>query len=157
MEGGILVMGAGNPLMRDDGAGVLAVRALMAEPWPGRVEFEDAGTFTQDLFHLLDRYAAVLILDVARFGGAPGEVRVLGGEDILAGSGPGVSLHELDLAESLRLARELGELPRLRLVVMEPRDVGYGLEPTPEVRAALPRMIEAARDELRLLLDGVQS
>ncbi|MDY0307312.1 MAG: hydrogenase maturation protease [Desulfovibrionaceae bacterium] len=157
MEGEILVMGAGNPLMRDDGAGVLAVRALMAEPWPKRVEFEDAATFTQDLFHQLDRYVAVLILDVARFGGAPGEVRVLGGEDVLAGSGPGVSLHELDLAESLRLARELGELPRLRLVVMEPRDVGYGLEPTAEIRAALPRMIQAARDELRLLLDGVQS
>ncbi|MCM0755803.1 hydrogenase maturation protease [Desulfovibrio aminophilus] len=156
MDGGILVMGAGNPLMRDDGAGVLAVRALMAESWPEGVEFEDAGTFTQDFFHLLDRYSGVLILDVARFGGAPGEVRVLDGKDILAGSGPRVSLHELDLAESLRLARELGAPPRLRLVVMEPGDTGFGLEPTPEIRAALPRMIEAARGELRRLLDAGQ-
>jgi hydrogenase maturation protease len=155
VAGRILVLGVGNPLLRDEGVGVLAVQALMAEDWPPEVDFLDAGTLTQDLFHLQEGYAAFLILDVARFGGRPGEVRVLDAGDLPAPRGPAASLHELDLLESLRLAQELGSRPRVRLVVMEPGDCeDYGLELTPEARAGMPGMLAAARAEIAELLRG---
>jgi hydrogenase maturation protease len=155
---GILVLGVGNPLLRDEGVGVLAVQALMAEDWPEGVEFLDAGTLTQDLFHLQEGYSAFLILDVARFGGRAGEVRVLDAEDLPGPQGPAASLHELDLLESLRLARELGSSPRVRLVLMEPGDCeSYGLELTPEARAGMPGMLAAARAEIAALLRADQA
>lgn len=153
MAGRILVLGVGNPLLRDEGVGVLAVQALMAEVWPPEVEFWDAGTLTQDLFHLQEGYSAFLILDVARFNGRAGEVRVLDVKDLPGPQGPAASLHELDLLESLRLARELGSSPRVRLVLMEPGDCeSYGLELTPEARAGMPGMLAAARAEIAALL-----
>lgn len=158
MAGRILVLGVGNPLLRDEGVGVLAVQALMAEDWPPEVEFRDAGTLTQDLFHLQEGYSAFLILDVARFGGRPGEVRVLDAADLPGPQGPAASLHELDLLESLRLARELGSSPQVRLVLMEPGDCEhYGLELTPEARAGMPGMLAAARAEIAALLRADQA
>lgn len=157
MAGRILVLGVGNPLMRDDGVGVLAVQALMAEDWPPEVEFQDAGTLTQDLFHIQEGCSAFLILDVARFGGRPGEVRELDAGDLPGPQSPAASLHELDLLESLRLARELGACPKVRLVVMEPGDCGsYGLELTPEARAGMPGMLAAARAAIAALLAADQ-
>lgn len=152
MTGRILVLGVGNELLRDEGLGVRAVRILERENWPDNVEFLEGATFTQDLFHLLQDYAALLVLDVACFGGRPGEVRVLGEEDLTEGEGPRCSLHELDLKESLRLADELGTRPHLRLVVMEPGDCAHwGQELTGAVRAGLPGYLEAARREIRRL------
>lgn len=154
MSGRILVLGVGNELMRDDGVGLRALRALEREDWPDNVEFLEGATFTQDLFHLLGDYKALLVLDVACFGGRPGEIRVLDEGDLTEGEGPRCSLHELDLKESLRLADELGTRPHLRLVVMEPGNCAdWGQNLTGEVEAALPGYLATARREILRLAE----
>ncbi len=147
-------MGAGNVLLSDEGAGVHALRILMREPWPEAVAFLEAGTFTQDLISLLDGSQGLLVLDVARFGGRPGEVRAFGPDEVcaaaLASKG---SLHQLGLADSLLLARALGQDPWFRLLAVEPLDcftAGEAL--TGPVRLAMPRLLEAARHLMREFL-----
>nr|MDO8076365.1 hydrogenase maturation protease [Candidatus Freyarchaeota archaeon] len=54
------------------------------------------------------------------------------------------SLHEMDLLSVLRIGKELGKLPpELVLIGVEPKNYQeYTMELSPEVRAAIPRVIE---------------
>lgn len=65
MKNPVLVLGIGNPLFTDDGAGIYAVR-LAKSRWMGEgVDFCEAEVGGFDLLHHLLGYEAVLIVDVA--------------------------------------------------------------------------------------------
>jgi hydrogenase maturation protease len=83
---------------------------------------------------------ALIVMDAANFGGAPGEVRVFDEEAMDAQLGAAkTSAHELVLADLIGAARLSGSRPERRaLVGIAPASVGWGLEPTPEVAASIP-------------------
>lgn len=65
MKNSVLILGIGNPLFTDDGAGIYAVRLAKAR-WTGEgVDFQEAEVGGFDLLHHLLGYEAVLIVDVA--------------------------------------------------------------------------------------------
>ncbi|MBD3160728.1 MAG: hydrogenase maturation protease [Candidatus Eisenbacteria bacterium] len=63
---GTLVLGVGNPLRRDDGAGVRAVARLLKLPLPEGVTVLDGGTGGVDLLDRMRPYARVILLDALR-------------------------------------------------------------------------------------------
>ena len=74
----VLVLGIGNELLGDDGAGVVAARSLAASPMPG-VEVLDGGTLGLMLMPYIAGRQAVLVLDaVSGIHGIPGEIVVIG-------------------------------------------------------------------------------
>jgi len=140
-----LVLGVGNTLLTDEGAGVHAMRHLRGlRHWPDDVEFVDAGTLS---FTLADAIAAadnLLILDAAKLDAAPGFVRAYSGDafDEFLKSGKR-SVHEVGFADLMDIARLQECLPGNRaLVGIQPGSLGWGDAPGPAVTAALP---EAAR------------
>lgn len=146
----VLVLGLGNRLLSDDAAGSLAVAALAASPHAVRARLRDGGTIGLGLLPEIEATSALIAVDAALFGAEPGTVRVFEGAsmDALLGS-PKRSAHEVALADLVGAAALSGCLPARRaLVAVEPSSLALGLEPTPAVAAAIPRLCDAVQDLL---------
>jgi hydrogenase maturation protease len=151
------VIGLGNPLMGDDGAGIAVLDLLRGAPLPAGAALLDAGTPGPGLLHLLEGLDAAVLVDAADFGGAPGEVRAFDpGEVRRAGPAPpGLSLHEGDLLGVLALAARLGQAPaRIRICAVQPARVAPDPALSPVVADALPALAEAVRLALRHVAGG---
>jgi len=149
VERPVLVLGVGNALLGDDGAGLLLLAELQrdAGEWSGQVEFLDGGT--QGLA-LLDRIAsrpALLVLDAVALGAEPGTVHVLRGWK-QAGQRASTA-HESNVAELLQTSALLGECPaQVTVIGIEPAQLTTGIGVSAAVSKAIPEAVEAARQEL---------
>lgn len=154
----LLVMGVGNLLLSDDGLGVWAVQELEKEEWPENVVFLDGGTFTQDIYHLFEGYEELLVLDVVHAGGAPGTIYRLTEDDLIQNENQRLSLHDIDLIDSLKMAELIGRRPKMRVLGMEPTDfTTWSMELTPTIKAALPKYVEIARQDVKEILERLGS
>lgn len=149
-----IVLGIGNVLLSDDGAGVRVAEALR-ERVAGRPDLHllDGGTLSFLLLEYLSGARDLIVIDAAEIGAAPGEVRVFEGESMdvfLADTARQRSVHEVGLLDLLTMARLRDELPEKRaLICIQAAEVRWGLELTPAVGAAVP----AAANEAERLLD----
>jgi hydrogenase maturation protease len=146
-----LVLGIGNVLLTDDGAGVHAARQL-ADRLAGRedVQVLDGGTLSFTLAPLIAYATRLIVLDATELGSTPGTVRSFVGvemDELLRR--PRLTVHEIGLRDVLEISALAGELPRERaLVGIQPAFLTWGVEPTPVVAAALA---VAAQTALELL------
>jgi hydrogenase maturation protease len=150
----VLVIGLGNDLRADDGAGVAVARRLRQGPLPDEVEVrEEQG----EPIGLLDRWPgrdAVLIVDTMRSGAPPGTIRRL---DVTRRPLPRAaretgSTHAIALGEAIELARALDRLPpRVVVHAVEGRRFHIGRELSAEVRAVIPALAAAVLRDARAL------
>ncbi|UCF09304.1 MAG: hydrogenase maturation protease [Candidatus Bipolaricaulota bacterium] len=141
----IAVVGVGNELMRDDGVGVHALRRLSLTELPANVELIDGGTSPEAAFLVRD-HRRIIVIDAARGGGVPGTVYRFAPEEIARGSGC-ASCHDAGIVTELRsLAAE--DPPEIVIVGVEPADVSWGLELSPEVEHAMDDVVAAVRHEI---------
>jgi hydrogenase maturation protease len=125
-----LVLGLGNPLMGDDGLGLVALQSLREE-WelPETIDLVDGGTWGMNLLPLIEDARELLLLDAIRHGAAPGTLVVLGRAGLPRYFAHKISPHQIDLKEVLGLAELRGRLPaRASAVGLEPERVELGLE-----------------------------
>ena len=143
----ILILGLGNVLMWDDGAGVHALRDF-APPGSRSAVLLDGGTLGLTLLPEVESCSALIVFDAAVIGAAPGEVRSFVGAEMDAQlSGRKTSVHEVALVDLLGAAELLGAKPERRaLIGVQPERIDWGLEPTAKIAAALPAMRVAARE-----------
>lgn len=146
----ILILGIGNILLRDEGVGVRVVEAMQGLDLPEGVELVDAGTAGADLVDIMADRRKVIVVDAIEAQGAPGTILRLNGEDLLPEPGGLLSLHQLGLVESLFMAKQLGCAPGEVIVFgIQPGQIRAGLELSPEVASAVPKVIEAVLAEIR--------
>jgi hydrogenase maturation protease len=125
---GILVAGVGNIFNGDDAFGVEVAQRLLRCVMPDGVKVVDFGIRARDLaYALLDGYDAVVLIDTAARGEAPGTVSVIKVEPAqdAAAKDAAVSPHALDPAAALEFVHALGnEAPPVFLVACEPLSFG---------------------------------
>lgn len=146
--GRVVVLGIGNSLLSDDGAGVHAIRCLREAVPDAAIEWVDAGTLNFTLLPYLDHARALVVIDAAELGAPPGTVRVYQGEEMdrMVGAGRRNSVHEAGLADLLAMARLNESLPEHRaLITVQPQRIDWGETLSPPVAAALPAICEQAR------------
>lgn len=151
----LLVLGVGNLLLTDEGVGVHAVQDLAKEAeWDQlRVNFLDGATFTQDIFYIFQEYDKVLVLDAVRGGQEPGTIYRFTESNLRDNREQSLSLHDIDLLDSLRMAELLGNKPELSVLGIEPLNISeWSMEMTDVLQARYPKFLEAARREIRTLL-----
>lgn len=161
-NGPLVVLGIGNTLLRDDGVGVHVVRELERRAargdalLPPHTQLVDGGTLGLDLLSLIAGARAVLLLDAAFLGGAPGDVTVLRGDALVGRPGGSRAVLPAGILDLLAAARVADLLPRaVSMVGVEPCEVAAGLDLTAEVEAALPATVAGVIDELwRLNLEA---
>ena len=150
----LLVLGVGNILLMDEGVGVYAVQELGKEDWPEHVDFVDGGTFTQDIFYLFEKYDHVLVLDAVRGGQEPGTIYRLKENDLIENKDQSLSLHDIDLLDSLNMAELLGKRPTLTVIGIEPERVDWEMKLTPTLKKAFPEFLEVIRQEIYNILNS---
>ncbi len=138
-----LVLGIGNTLLQDEGAGIHAIR-MLAQHTAGRddIELMDGGTLSFTLAGAIEDAEQLIVIDAAQLGGEPGTTQIFEGEqmDAFVGASRKRSVHEVSLIDLLMIARLADHLPpRRALIGIQPRDLDWGEAPSPAVAAALPQ------------------
>jgi hydrogenase maturation protease len=147
---GTLVLGIGNPLMGDDGAGCRAAELLAGRDLPRGVRVEQIGLPGWGLPNWLAGWGRVMLIDAVHMGDRPGTWRRFSPAEVrLIAGGETLSLHEPGLAGGLELTNALDLLPD-EIVI-------YGIQPeacqasqglSPAVRSALPGLIDTICAEI---------
>lgn len=143
-----LVLGIGNTLLQDEGAGIHVIR-MLARQAAGRddIELMDGGTLSFTLAGAIEDADQLIVIDAAQLGDAPGATRVFEGEhmDTFVGSNRKRSVHEVSLVDLLMIARLADHLPERRaLIGIQPQHIDWGEHPSPAVAAALPQACSQA-------------
>jgi len=142
------VFAVGNGLMTDDGIGEAVLTALDRAPHPN-VRLVNAGSDPLRVLQELDDCDRALVVDAAEMDLEPGAVRMFEADDTnvnvrLCGD----TSHGIDLAAVVVMARKLGLSHKIRFMAVQAAsfDAGPGL--SPEIEAALPAIMESARQAL---------
>ncbi len=127
----VLIAGIGNIFLGDDAFGVEVAQRLATHALPEGVHVVDFGIRGLDLTYTLldDHYDAVVLVDAAQRGGAPGTLYVIEpseGDAVepvpLDPSEALIDTHNMDPAKVLRLVRALGgHLQHILLLGCEPQ------------------------------------
>jgi len=134
----VVVIGVGNPMRRDDGAGIATVERARPR-LPSGVEVMTLGGEATGLLEAWTGAGLAVVVDAVRWDRPPagGVTRIDATADpeALSGWGGGTSSHGLGVAEAIALGRALDRLPRrlvLLLVTLTEEGHGAGLSPTAE-------------------------
>ncbi|MCP5090233.1 MAG: hydrogenase maturation protease [Gammaproteobacteria bacterium] len=148
----IAVVGIGNSLLTDDGAGIHTLERFAEGNTNDDVFCLDGGTVGLALLDRLSDLEGLVALDAMRLGKAPGAVTVLQGEAMDAHlRNQHGSVHEVGLSDLMDALRLRGDLPDNRaLIGIEPEDMDWGTQPTPAVAAALPKAAACAHELVRV-------
>lgn len=153
----LLVLGIGNPLLQDDGVGLVLLEELAARAGDSeeRVEFVDGGTQGLALLGRIEGRQGLVVLDAVARGADPGTIHVFAGDETLRlGTQTGATVHESGASALLATAALLGILPpRVVVVGVEPREVRTEIGLSSPVAEAVPAAVRRARQTMLELLD----
>jgi hydrogenase maturation protease len=102
-----LVLGMGNPILSDDGFGLVVAERLSALPLPDGVEVMKSEVAGLRLLDLMRDFDKVIIIDALKSNRTPGDVVRFEGKDFRGGHRYG-SAHSIGLATALELGEKLG-------------------------------------------------
>lgn len=147
----ILVVGCGNVLFKDDGFGPATIdeieKNLEERPLPSNVMTIDAGTSAPHYIFSLPNplWKKIVILDIADFGGKPGDIKILSKDEVPQG--------KYQDPHSVSVADPLDELQEVEIVIIacQPEKVSspfveYGLSDS--VLKAIPEAIDIVYEEV---------
>jgi len=165
---GVLVLGVGNILCRDEGVGARIAQKLQEMTLPSNIEVMDGGTAGLDvLLSAIEgvdstgspRVDKLVVIDALRAGREPGTIYKahLNIEEkdritqIFSDEGRSkISLHQVGLFEAIGIAEKLGCAPREIVIIgVEPGEIDYGLELTEQIERKLPEIIEKVLEEIK--------
>lgn len=156
-----LVVGLGNPILTDDGVGVLVAREVAGRlngALSKRVDVVEASVGGVRLMEMLVGYERVILVDALSpgMGEDPGGFRRMSLDDLesFTPTQHWASAHDTNLITALKWGQTM-QLPLPAEVIIyavgaETLDV-FSDHPTPTVSLAIPKVVEAVMDEIRTL------
>ncbi len=151
-----LIIGIGNSLLTDDGAGVHVIEALQQSGLPDGVELVDGGTLGFALLEKVESAQRLIVVDAAQLDAAPGTVRSFRNRDmdVFLTSRKCSSVHEVNLLDIMSAANFRGLMPReYALIGIQPASMDWGSEPTEPVARGV---VEATRRVLDMLAEDLE-
>ena len=148
----MLVLGLGNVLCGDDGAGVVAVHRLRRE-WelPRDVRVVDGGTLGLDLLALVAASDRVILVDAVRADAPAGTLVTLTGEEVAPAVYERLSPHQIGVADLIAGAALCDRFPdEVVIVGVVPQMTDLQLGCTPEVTESIEPLVERVLEELRV-------
>jgi len=148
--GKTLIIGVGNLLLKDEGVGVHVVQELQKKELPPSVEVHDGGVAGIGLLDFFPGASKVMLIDAAEMNLEPGTLVRFTPEEVAGNyGGPRFSAHDIGLLEVLELARALDQCPpEVVIFGIQPKEISWGTELSPEVLASIPKVTEAVIREL---------
>ena len=152
----ILILGIGNILLSDEGAGVKAVEELQNRyDCSDVVEIVAGGTTGIELLSYFEDRSHILIIDAVKTGNKPGAIVRI--EDPPAFLQKKISPHQIGLADVLGIAVITDSMPKnVTLFGIEPKQLSTGLELSTEVARSLSQLVDMVVAELKSIGVDVQ-
>ena len=146
-----LVLGIGNPILRDDGIGYHAAKAIERMDIEG-VDANAVSTSGLDIINFISGYDKVVVIDAIQTkNGKVGRIYRLKEEDI-SSTVNDTSPHAVNIAAALSTARRLeyDKMPKeIIFFAVEVQEINtFGEEMTPEVKKALPKIVKLVLSEI---------
>ncbi len=142
-----LILGIGNTLLTDEGAGIHALNRLQSDyPDIPDLNFIDGGTLSFTLAVWIEDCANLIVFDATELHQPAGTVNVFVGAEMDTFLGTTKrSAHEVGLIDLMDIARLTEHLPENRaLIGIQPDKMGWGMEPTVSVQNALDEAVNEA-------------
>ncbi len=146
-----LILGIGNTLLSDEGAGIHALNLLqLYHPDLPNLTYVDGGTLSFTLAAYIEDCDNLIVLDAAELKAPAGTVRAMVGREMDEFLGAARrSPHEVGLLDLFDIARLTESLPINRaLIGIQPQHIGWGMSPTDPVEKALPVAVNEAEELL---------
>lgn len=145
-----VVIGLGNPLMGDDGLGLVALEWLRSEyTIPPDVELVDGGTWGMNLLPVIEDAGRVILIDAIDVAAAPGTPHRLERERLPRYLATKISPHQVDLRDVLALAELRGTLPADTVAVgLQPARIELGNELSEVLRCRVDDLVLLVVQEL---------
>lgn len=149
----ILVMGVGNPLMRDDGIGPRIVEVLRAGYlFPENVDVVDAGTLSYMILDMLRGVDDLVLIDAIQGTDDPAGTVVIMPPEEIAPNQVRHSMHDVGIVDVLEAASLIGRAPETVVVGIRIESIDqWVLELSEAVEASVPIAAAAVLAELRKL------
>jgi hydrogenase maturation protease len=146
----VLVLGLGNPIMGDDGVGIVAVQRFRERfEVPEGVELMDGGTWGMNLLPWIESAGKLILVDAIRAGLAPGADVFLAGPNLPRVLGQKLSAHQVDIVDVLTLAHVRGMLPVSTVALgVEPERIEMRSDFTPAVARGVDRLPDRMAGQL---------
>ena len=150
VSGKTVVLGLGNILHCDDGAGPQVLSRLRSDPRvPADVSLVEGGTLGLELLPYIWDCARLVVIDAIDVGERPGTlVRMTGAElNSLPGNS---SVHQLGVSDLLVALRMLAERePDVVLLGVQPENTDWSPELSSSIAASIDSLVEATIRELQ--------
>ncbi len=141
----VLVLGAGELLVGDEGVGAHVVQQLLKRSWPEHVQITACGSGGLELLDLIQSAPRVVLIDATRDGLWPGSVthfRVVQPSDFP----PALGEHDIGLKALLTAAALVGDMPEVEVITISVDEVkSMDQELSIDVAAALPEVERLVR------------
>lgn len=143
-----LILGVGNLLLKDEGVGIHAIRALENENLPPDVSLMDGGTGGLHLISWLQDYDRIIMIDATLDNNPPGTIRLIQPR-YASDYPPLMSAHEIGLRDLIVAMCLLDSLPEILLIVISVTDISeVGTDLSPEIQAVLPEIVQLVKNQL---------
>ncbi|MDP2209149.1 MAG: hydrogenase maturation protease [Bacteroidota bacterium] len=146
----ILVVGAGNILLADEGFGIIALSELRKKITSDDVVMFDAGTDIYKIMNLDDRFQKIIVLDAVKQKQQAGTIYRLPLHKIEIES-DAKSSHQIKVIEALKLMQvTIDNLKDCEIIIMgvEPAKIEYCVGLSKEVERALVYFVDLVLEEI---------
>jgi len=151
-----LVLGLGNPILTDDGVGVLVAEAIRASlPWDVPIDIAEVSVGGLTLMESMIGYDRVILIDALQHGDVkPGTIHRLTLEDFktINPTQHSASPHDASLITALEAGQRMGlRLPQeITIYAIEVENItDFSDQPTPAVAASIPKVTAMVLEEIR--------
>lgn len=151
------VIGLGNRLLSDEGAGLHAVELLKEKLKKKNgapdvdVDLVEAGTPGPGLFYQFDGREKIIFIDAGNCGLKPGEYKRFRPREVVSRKETNrYSLHEFDLIECLEMAKSIQKTGKVDVVIycIQPSEMKMTETLSPVVKKSLPFLVQEVYDDV---------
>lgn len=146
----IAIIGLGNYLLADEGAGLHAVDLLEEKFQDQEIDIIAEGTPGLNLLHQFEDREKIIFIDAGNCGLKPGEFRRFQPGEVQSKKElKGYSLHEFDLISFLRFAGNFPGVNSVEVVIycIQPHEIKMSDEISPILKESLPFLVQAVYNE----------
>ena len=149
----VMILGVGNLLFSDEGFGIRVVEELERRyTFPENVSIVDGGVLGVSLLGIMSQADHLIVVDVIRNQGKPGDIYRLEGDAIPERIRAKNSLHQVDFLEALTLCQAMDKVPEAVIIGVEPEDIRtLKTDLTPTTQNKMEAIIQMVLEELERL------
>jgi len=147
----VRIIGFGNKYKSDDGIGIRVIEELEKLDFFKNIEIVNGGTSGTDLIFLIKGCGKLIIIDAIDAGQNTGDVvniKVDDIEDFIKRGYKSLSLHDLNLADILKLIKALKINADISIIGVKPKSMDFGDKLSPEIEKKIPEIISIIKEEI---------